>query len=65
MKEIIVSLVVGIVIGIVFKLLKLPVPVPHAIGGIVGILGMFLGSEAAIHITKLMSSKWKLIIYVF
>jgi len=38
------ALLVGIFIGAVFKLLKLPVPVPHDFAGIVGLIGMFAGS---------------------
>jgi XapX domain-containing protein len=39
-----ISLLVGIVIGVVFKSMKLPVPVPHDFSGIVGLIGMFVGS---------------------
>lgn len=33
----------GLLIGIIFTLLKLPVPVPHGLGGILGLIGMFAG----------------------
>lgn len=39
-----IALVVGIIIGAIFKSLKLPVPVPHDFAGIVGVIGMFVGS---------------------
>ena len=39
-----ISLLVGIVIGVIFKSMKLPVPVPHDFSGIVGLIGMFVGS---------------------
>lgn len=45
MKNLLISLAVGLVIGIIFRLLKLPVPVPHGLGGLVGLIGMFIGSE--------------------
>lgn len=38
-------MVVGLVIGVIFRLLKLPVPVPHGLGGLLGLIGMFIGSE--------------------
>ncbi len=52
MKEIIVSLAVGLCIGAFLKLLKLPVPVPHAVGGLVGLIGMFIGCNAVEYICK-------------
>ncbi|MBN1921049.1 MAG: DUF1427 family protein [Anaerolineae bacterium] len=39
-----IALLVGITIGAIFKLLRLPVPVPHDFAGIVGLIGMFVGS---------------------
>jgi XapX domain len=44
MAVMLIALVVGVVIGAIFKALKLPVPVPHDFAGIVGVMGMFLGS---------------------
>jgi XapX domain-containing protein len=57
MKEIILSLITGLLIGVIFRLIKLPVPVPHGIGGIVGLIGMFIGSEVVGYITRAASSK--------
>ena len=34
----------GLAIGIIFTLLRLPVPVPHGWGGLVGLIGMFVGA---------------------
>ena len=34
---------VGLTIGIVFSLLRLPLPVPHGWGGLVGLVSMFAG----------------------
>jgi XapX domain-containing protein len=39
-----IALLVGVTIGVIFKLLRLPVPVPHDFAGIVGLIGMFVGS---------------------
>jgi XapX domain-containing protein len=35
----------GFAIGIIFNLLRLPVPVPHGWGGVVGLIGMFIGEK--------------------
>ena len=53
-KEIIISLVVGLCIGGFLKLIKLPVPVPHSLGGLVGLIGMFAGCCAVEYISKLL-----------
>ena len=34
----------GLAIGIIFSLLRLPVPVPHGWGGLLGLIGMFAGA---------------------
>lgn len=41
--EPILSLLVGTVAGAMFALVKLPVPAPPTIAGILGIVGLFLG----------------------
>lgn len=51
MRELLVSLAVGFVIGCVFKVVKLPVPVPHGLGGLLGLFGMFAGSEFIAYLT--------------
>lgn len=43
MFEIIKSLLAGLACGIVFSLLKLPIPAPPVVAGVVGIIGVFLG----------------------
>ncbi len=37
------SLAAGIGCGVVFSLLRLPIPAPPVVSGIVGIVGVFLG----------------------
>ena len=37
------ALIVGLVIGVIFSLLKLPIPAPDNIEGIIGIVGIFIG----------------------
>jgi len=39
----ILSLITGIFVGVVFSLLKLPIPAPNNIAGILGIVGIFIG----------------------
>ena len=42
-KDIIMALIAGIIVGVVFKGLKLPLPAPPVLAGIMGILGIYLG----------------------
>ncbi len=57
MKDILVPLGVGLLIGIIFRLLKLPVPVPHGWGGLLGLIGMFIGSELMPIVLQRMAQK--------
>jgi len=43
MKEIILSTLTGSACGIVFALLKLPVPAPPVMSGVMGIVGLWIG----------------------
>lgn len=43
MRELILSLVAGLVIGVAFKLLRLPLPAPPVLAGVIGIFGVYLG----------------------
>jgi XapX domain-containing protein len=45
MKLILLSLITGAVVGFVFALLKLPIPAPPALPGIMGIIGIYLGFQ--------------------
>ncbi|UOE95305.1 MULTISPECIES: XapX domain-containing protein [Bacillaceae] len=47
MKEIFLSLLAGIIIGIVFKFLKLPLPAPPVLAGVIGIVGVYSGGLIA------------------
>ncbi len=42
-QEMAIALGVGIVIGIIFSFLKLPVPTPDKIEGVLGVVGIFVG----------------------
>jgi XapX domain-containing protein len=43
MKEIILSTLTGGICGVVFALLKLPVPAPPVLSGVMGIVGLWIG----------------------
>lgn len=43
MTESLISLAVGAFVGILFSALKLPLPAPSVLPGIVGIFGIYLG----------------------
>lgn len=43
MTEIIIALVVGCITGAAFTFLKLPLPAPPVLSGVVGIFGVYLG----------------------
>ncbi|MDR0569337.1 MAG: XapX domain-containing protein [Spirochaetaceae bacterium] len=47
---------VGILIGVIFTLLHLPVPVPHGLGGLVGLIGMFAGGVIAAKVIAIIAS---------
>lgn len=57
MTQLLLCLVVGIAIGIIFSLLRLPVPVPHGWGGLVGLIGMFVGGIVGGKIIALIISR--------
>lgn len=42
-KECILALIVGFVLGLIFIKLKLPIPAPPVLSGILGIIGIWLG----------------------
>lgn len=46
MKEVVLSLLAGLLVGIVFKFLKLPLPAPPVLAGVLGIVGVYLGGLA-------------------
>jgi XapX domain-containing protein len=46
MAVLIVAFFAGVVIAVIFRSLKVTVPVPHDLAGLVGLIGMFVGSAA-------------------
>lgn len=43
MKEYLLALASGFAVGLVFRLVKLPLPAPPVLAGIIGIFGIYLG----------------------
>lgn len=43
MKEILLSLITGLIVGGIFSLMRLPIPAPPVLSGVIGIVGIFLG----------------------
>ena len=46
MNEVMMSLLAGGVVGLLFAFLKLPIPAPPVLSGIMGIVGVYLGAMA-------------------
>ncbi|MBG9451936.1 XapX domain-containing protein [Cytobacillus firmus] len=46
MKIVLLSILTGFVVGFVFAFMKLPIPAPPALPGIMGIIGIYLGFKA-------------------
>ncbi|WP_367987843.1 XapX domain-containing protein [Vibrio sp. NTOU-M3] len=44
MNEVILALFSGLIVGVVFTAIKLPIPAPPVMSGVVGIIGVYLGS---------------------
>ena len=47
MKEIVLSIMAGIAVGILFRFLKLPIPAPPVLSGVLGIFGVYIGGVIA------------------
>ena len=55
MAVLMIAFIAGVVIAALFRSLKITVPVPHDLAGLVGLIGMFVGSMAVDIITKMIS----------
>ena len=53
MKEILLATLTGIIVGVLFKVLKLPLPAPAVLSGVMGIVGIYLGGKLVDWLTKL------------
>ncbi|MDO2948904.1 XapX domain-containing protein [Aeromonas simiae] len=43
MNEVMLALVAGFIVGVLFSILKLPIPAPPVLSGVMGIVGVYLG----------------------
>ncbi|WP_034680158.1 XapX domain-containing protein [Caldalkalibacillus mannanilyticus] len=43
MREVLLALLAGFLVGLLFKVLKLPLPAPPVLAGVMGVLGVYLG----------------------
>ncbi|MDR7238898.1 XapX domain-containing protein [Neobacillus drentensis] len=53
MRDVILALVAGLIVGLLFKFLKLPIPAPPVLSGVMGIFGVYFGGILFEWITKL------------
>jgi XapX domain-containing protein len=51
----IIAFFAGVVIAVIFRSLKVTVPVPHDLAGLVGLIGMFVGSAAVDIVAKMIN----------
>ncbi|WP_335873015.1 XapX domain-containing protein [Bacillus sp. 2205SS5-2] len=56
MKEVLLSVLAGIIIGVVFKFMKLPLPAPPVLAGVMGIFGVYFGGVLVDWILKLINA---------
>ncbi|NHC39969.1 DUF1427 family protein [Bacillus sp. MM2020_1] len=53
MRDVILALIAGLIVGLLFKFLKLPIPAPPVLSGVMGIFGVYFGGVLFEWITKL------------
>ncbi|MCM3602762.1 DUF1427 family protein [Robertmurraya korlensis] len=56
MKELLLSILAGIAIGVVFKFMRLPLPAPPVLSGVLGVFGVYIGGVAFDFILKTFSN---------
>lgn len=56
MREVILALFAGLAVGVLFKFLKLPLPAPPVLSGVLGIVGIYLGGMAVEWISSIFKS---------
>ena len=44
MNQILLALLAGFIVGLLFSIIRLPVPAPPVLSGVMGIVGIYLGS---------------------
>lgn len=46
MQEVLLATLAGFIVGVLFSAIKLPIPAPPVLSGIMGIVGVYLGAQA-------------------
>ncbi|MDM5064320.1 DUF1427 family protein [Aeromonas salmonicida] len=46
MNEVLLAMAAGFIVGLLFSFLKLPIPAPPILSGVMGIVGVYLGGIA-------------------
>lgn len=54
MNEVFLALIAGLITGAVFTVIKLPIPAPPVLSGVVGIVGVFLGAQLMNYLLSMM-----------
>ncbi len=49
MTQVLLAFVTGAVVGIIFGLIKLPLPAPATVAGVMGVVGLFCGYLVVSH----------------
>ncbi|UTV27239.1 XapX domain-containing protein [Photobacterium atrarenae] len=44
--EVLLALMAGFIVGVLFSAIKLPIPAPPVLSGVMGIVGVYLGAVA-------------------
>ena len=44
MNEVLLSMFAGLIVGVVFSAIKLPIPAPPVLSGVMGIVGVYAGA---------------------
>lgn len=52
MNEVFLAVAAGFFVGVLFAFLKLPIPAPPVLSGVLGIMGVYLGGKAFVYINK-------------
>lgn len=56
MMDVILATFTGFIVGVIFSFLKLPIPAPPVLPGVMGIVGVYLGHEAYALLVKQLAS---------
>lgn len=55
MNEVLLAMAAGFIVGLLFSFLKLPIPAPPVLSGVMGIVGVYLGAGILWILTRFFS----------